>query len=319
MKKYKVSVSCAVRNEAFTLRECLNSLVNQTYGVKEIIIVDDESTDGSTEIAKEFSKKYPFVKYHKITHDPDYILKSRVTTIAKATGDVILLADADAKYDEDYLEKCIKHLDKKGVGGALGKIRMWKKKNTFISKYKDVHYRVMWDDVENMKKIIATGRITPWVYKKKIYDDLGGYRKEAGWSADSDFSKRMIDKGYSIAYEPSVGFLHRWREGLFEVMSYALFWSRLDFGKKKSVKEMGKMLYFIAFPWLIVLSLFYPLIWLLVLGHASPMFLNGMKLYKKAGRMKISGRGYALLSPLVSYVTNVPYAYGYFSNYIWRH
>jgi len=59
MKQYTASIICPVRDEVLTLAECLDSLLKQTYSYKEIIVVDDESTDGSSEIIEEYAKKYP--------------------------------------------------------------------------------------------------------------------------------------------------------------------------------------------------------------------------------------------------------------------
>ena len=47
-------------NKSKYLKECLDSAVNQTYQNKEIIFVDDCSTDNSLEIAYEYEKNYKF-------------------------------------------------------------------------------------------------------------------------------------------------------------------------------------------------------------------------------------------------------------------
>lgn len=318
MKNYKVSIICAVRDEAPTFEECIISLINQTYRNKEIIIIDHESTDGTTELAKVYAKKYSWVKYYFLKHDPTYILEARVEGVKKSTGDVIFVVDGDAKYEPAYLETCMKHIDKKGVGGVFGKIRVWRKSDTFISRYRDAHYRLRWDNVKNMEKEAAAGKIAPWIFKKSTYIQLGGYRKEAGWSADVDFGKRMLAAGHTIAYEPSVQWWHRWKEGFFEVMGYALFWSRLDYGKKKPVREIAKMTYFALFLPFVILSFFFPVLWWLVLLHVVPLMYTGLKLYRKATEMHVDTRHYLLLTPVISYITNIPYAYGYLSNYLWR-
>lgn len=57
--KIKVSVIIPVYNTEDYLKECIESLVNQTLREIEILIVNDGSTDSSLEIMKEFKNKYP--------------------------------------------------------------------------------------------------------------------------------------------------------------------------------------------------------------------------------------------------------------------
>jgi glycosyltransferase involved in cell wall biosynthesis len=47
------------------LKEAINSVVNQTIIPYELLIIDDNSTDNSVEIIKEYEKKYPFIKFHQ--------------------------------------------------------------------------------------------------------------------------------------------------------------------------------------------------------------------------------------------------------------
>ena len=55
----KVSIIVPVYNTKDYLKQCLDSLVAQTLEDLEILVVDDGSTDGSTEIVREFSERYP--------------------------------------------------------------------------------------------------------------------------------------------------------------------------------------------------------------------------------------------------------------------
>ena len=59
----KVSVIIPVYNVEEYLRECLDSVINQTLKEIEIICVDDGSTDSSLEILKEYAKKDKRVKF----------------------------------------------------------------------------------------------------------------------------------------------------------------------------------------------------------------------------------------------------------------
>lgn len=55
-----VTVKCLVYNQALYLRQCLDGIINQKVNFRfEAIVHDDASTDGSTEILREYAEKYP--------------------------------------------------------------------------------------------------------------------------------------------------------------------------------------------------------------------------------------------------------------------
>ena len=56
-------VMCTYNGEKF-LREQLDSIVQQSYPIHELLIQDDQSTDRTTEIIKEYQARYPFIRLH---------------------------------------------------------------------------------------------------------------------------------------------------------------------------------------------------------------------------------------------------------------
>ena len=65
----KLSIVIPVYNTAIYLKECLESIINQTYSEIEIICVDDCSPDNSAEIIKEYIAKDSRIKYIKHTEN----------------------------------------------------------------------------------------------------------------------------------------------------------------------------------------------------------------------------------------------------------
>ena len=97
-----VSIIIPVYNQANYLGESVTSAINQTYLNKEILIIDDGSTDHSREIAAQFSDQ---VRY--IWQENKGLGGARNSGILAAQGDFIALLDADDQWLPHYLEKMV--------------------------------------------------------------------------------------------------------------------------------------------------------------------------------------------------------------------
>ncbi len=93
-----VSIIIPVFNEAAALEEVLAHLFAAPCPIRrEWIVVDDKSTDGSTEILRELQPKYG---YRLLEQDPNQGKGSAVRRgIREATGDFVIIQDADFEYD----------------------------------------------------------------------------------------------------------------------------------------------------------------------------------------------------------------------------
>lgn len=92
----RLSIVIPVFNEKNTIVEILKRIEAADLGVeKEIIIVDDFSTDGTREIIKSYKDKYK-VLYHDRNYGKGRALR---TGFAGVTGDVVVVQDADLEYD----------------------------------------------------------------------------------------------------------------------------------------------------------------------------------------------------------------------------
>ncbi len=100
--KCNISIIISVYNVERYLRECLDSIVNQTLQDIEIICVDDGSTDKSSEILKEFAAKDSRIRV--ISQENQGLACSRNNAMKIAKGKYILFVDSDDYIRKDTLE-----------------------------------------------------------------------------------------------------------------------------------------------------------------------------------------------------------------------
>ncbi len=103
----KVSVVVAARNEQENLPNLITDLVNQDYPTNKIeyIIVDDRSTDKTTEILEKATKKHSFIKHIKITKISEEMTPKKHALnegIKSSSGKIIISTDADCRVGKSW-------------------------------------------------------------------------------------------------------------------------------------------------------------------------------------------------------------------------
>ena len=97
----KISVAIAVYNGAKYIKEQLDSILNQSYPIHEVIIIDDKSTDNSIDIIQAYNSQNIKLTSHKKNLG---LVKTFEEAIKKTTGDIIFLSDQDDIWNENKVE-----------------------------------------------------------------------------------------------------------------------------------------------------------------------------------------------------------------------
>ena len=108
----KVSVIIPVHNVEAYLRECLDSVVNQTLKKIEIICIDDGSTDSSLSILREYAQKDPRISV--LQQKNLHAGVARNAGIAVAKGKYLSFLDADDFFEADMLKRMCHQAEKDG-------------------------------------------------------------------------------------------------------------------------------------------------------------------------------------------------------------
>lgn len=128
-QKYNsISIIIIFRNEEKHIKNCIKSVLNQTYPNFELILVNDSSTDRSKQIVLQFNDKR--IRYYENKENLG-IAKSRNIGLSKAKGKYIFFTDADCITDNDWITQGLRYL-KKGFVGVGGKV-IYSSKNHHIS------------------------------------------------------------------------------------------------------------------------------------------------------------------------------------------
>ena len=164
----KASIVIPLYNVEKFIRFALQSASAQTYPNIEILVVDDESSDGGVEICRQFDD--PRIKIFQ--QENRGLAGARNTGIRNAQGDYIAFLDADDLWEPDKLEKHIRHLESApDVGVSFSYSKFIDQQNNpiglfqFASKLKDITPL----DVL-CRSPISNG--SAGVFRKEVFEDI---------------------------------------------------------------------------------------------------------------------------------------------------
>ncbi len=105
----KVSVIIAVYNEERYLRECVDSVLDQTFRDYELILVDDGSMDSSGQICDSYSLSDSRVRV--IHKKNEGLICARKEGVESAKGEFVVFVDADDWVEKDFLEFLVEEME----------------------------------------------------------------------------------------------------------------------------------------------------------------------------------------------------------------
>lgn len=172
-----VSVIVPTYNSSKFLGECLSSIKNQTYRNIEIIVVDNNSTDDTKEIARKYTDKV-------FNRGPERSAQ-RNYGVAQSIGEFVAIIDSDMKLSPKVIEACVQNIesDTEIVGIVIPE-------ESFGEGF--------WAQCKKLERSFYVG--VPWMeaarfFQKNIYVQVGGYDENMISGEDWDLSQKIEKQG----------------------------------------------------------------------------------------------------------------------------
>lgn len=183
----RVSVLIPTYNRALYVCDAIESVLSQSYGDYEIVVVDDGSTDGTAELVR----RYPNVRY--VRQNNMGIPCARNRALAESRGELITWLDSDDLYTQDKLEKQVAYLDtyqECQIVFCLPKL------------FSDIPFGSM----TTRQKLMIQGDSVSRIYlagaciRRTLYDLIGGYNESYDVMEDTEWEVRCRLNGINLAH-----------------------------------------------------------------------------------------------------------------------
>lgn len=202
-KKINPSVSIIVPayNEAPNIAKTIKSiLLNKYSGKKEIIIINDGSTDKTGEIIKKFSKKNKEIKILNTNHLGKAIAINSAIKICK--NEIFVILDADTEIDKNAIEEIVQPFIEKNVAAVSSTLRVKISRN-ILTWFQQFEYAIStgWRFVVDNAKgsCIVPGFCA---FRKSALKKIGGLKGDTAVE-DYDICMYLKKAGYEIRMVPT--------------------------------------------------------------------------------------------------------------------
>ena len=205
----KVAAVVVTYNRKKLLEECINSLLNQTYGALEILVIDNASTDGTESLVKDFIG--PKLKYINTGDNLGGAVGFQfgIKKAAEMNYDYLWLMDDDSIPTPDALEKLIKAANHLGEVGFLSSKVLWKDKTMCRMNIPKVSLNHKLKDFNGTPKPIIMGTFVSFLVPVNVVKAVGLPIKEFFiWADDLEYSRR-ISRKYPAYFVPDSVIIHK--------------------------------------------------------------------------------------------------------------
>ncbi len=211
----RVSFVIPVRNDAARLRECLASIRRNSVQPHEILVVDNGSSDGSADVAREAGAKV-------IVSTQGPVSRLRNLAAAEATGDVLAFVDADHIIDPGWIAAAAETLRTPAVGG-VGAPCVAPRPGTWVQQAYD-RFRAHDPGVREVEWL-GSGNLA---VRADVFRTLNGFDEALHTCEDVDLCNRIRAAGFTLLADGRMGNTHLGDPATLEALFKGELWRGRD-------------------------------------------------------------------------------------------
>jgi len=199
----KVSIVVPAKNEEKVVERLLKVLVNMTYPKKEILIVEDGSTDKTSQICRRYAENHPsLIKLYQ--KNPSHGKPSAINyAVKRATGEIIAVYDADTVIEPDVLQQIVPHFKDPKIGAVQGELYTLNPDENLITKLSVLNDFLIHVDQLGKDRLglFVTCLGTHMYVRRSVLEELDYWDPQA-LGEDLELSVRLTKRGYKVKYVP---------------------------------------------------------------------------------------------------------------------
>ncbi len=202
-----LSIVIPVRNDPHNLRKCLSALATSTHSEREVIVVDDASTDGTGDVARAAGA-------HVIRQDRNTgPAGARNLGVGEAHGEVIVFVDADVCVHAETLARmAAAFAADPGLSALFGSYDTTPGSPAFFAQYKNLFHHFVHQQGAEKASTFWTGC---GAIRRAAFLEMGGFdttRYSRPCIEDIELGARLVRAGHRIALQKDVQATHlkRW-------------------------------------------------------------------------------------------------------------
>jgi len=215
MRKIKeISVIVPIYNIENYLKKCLQTLMNQSFGSYEVILVDDGSTDGSKKIAESYSEEYSEI-FTLVCQENRGLSEASNTGMKFAKGKYLCFVDSDDYVETDYLQKLHECAESTEADLVFCAFRSVDEKGNVIKNIEEAGFEPgKGYTIEERKDLLLTQNAA-WnkLYKRDIIESNHLQFTPGAWYEDLRFVKKYMLFASVFAYCDSILYNYLIRQG----------------------------------------------------------------------------------------------------------